>query len=156
MNSSPANNFILRLAIAGLFLSVGLEKINDGWLYNAEPLTTALNNYHEKASGAQLSYLDHVAIPYAGLWSKLMAVGETALGISLLLGLLVRLSTLIGIIMVISFHAANGTLYSINFFGSPWGALLLAGMLVMFLSRAGRWLGGDALLAKWNSNGALW
>ena len=85
-----------------------------------------------------------------------MTVGELALGISLLLGLLIRLSTAMGIFMVLNLHAANGSLYSLHFFGNPWAALLLAGLLVTFLARAGRWVGVDALLAKSNSKGMLW
>ena len=148
---------VLRLALGGLFLSVGLEKINEGWITNSEHLLQSLNNYHQHASsGAQLTYLTTVALPYVGLWAKLMAIGETAVAASLLLGLLVRLSSFIAIFMVLNFHAANGNLFSINFFGSPWAALLVAGLLAVFLARAGRWAGIDAWLAKSNAKGVLW
>jgi H+/gluconate symporter-like permease len=58
--------------------------------------------------------------------------------------------------MVLNFHAANGNLFSLNFFGSPWAALLVAGLLVLFLARAGRWAGIDALLATWNAKSMFW
>src|SRR5258706_11731461 len=92
MTLSSIQFLILRLALAGLFLSLGLEKYHEGWLQNSEHLTGSLSNYKQHASGAQLFYIEHVALPYAGIWSKLMTVGEFAVGVSMLLGLLVRLS----------------------------------------------------------------
>ena len=156
MKLSNIQVLILRLAIAGLFLSLGIDKYHEGWLTNSEHLRESLNNYHNNASNAQLAYLNYVAIPYAGVWSKLIVAGELLLGVSLLLGLLVRCSTALGILMVLNFHAANGNLFLMSFFSSPWAALLLAGLLVVLLSRAGRWAGIDALLAKSNAKGILW
>ena len=156
MKLSNIQILLLRLALAGLFLHLGIGKINEGWLQNSEPLRNSLENFHQHAIGAQLTYLERVAVPYAGLWSKLMALGETALGISLLLGLLVRLSTALGILMVLNFHAATGNLFSLNFFGSPWAAFLITGLLSLMLARGGRWAGIDALLAKSNSRGIFW
>ena len=156
MKLSSFQIFVLRLAIGGLFLSLGIGKIHEGWLTDPAPLEKSLNNFHQHAAGPQLTYLDSVAIPYAGIWSKLMAVGETAVAVSLLLGLLVRLSSLVAIIMVANLHAATGNLFSLNFFGSPWAAVLIAGLLVLFLARAGRWGGLDALLAGSSTRSLLW
>ena len=156
MKLSYVQIFILRVAIAGLFLSLGINKYHEGWLTSPEQLAGSLNSFRQHASGAQLTYLDHVAIPYISIWSKLMTMGEFAVGVSMLLGLLVRLSSAVAIFMVINFHAATGNLFSLNFFGSPWAALLIAGLLAMFLSRAGRWIGIDTLLAKANAKGVLW
>ena len=156
MRFSNIQILIIRLALAGLFLSLGVDKIHEGWLTNPEHLLGSLNNFHQRASGTHLYYLDTVAIPYADLWSKLIAIGETSLGVSLLLGLFARLSSLVGIFMVLNLHAATGNLYSLNFFGSPWAALLIASLLVTFLSRAGQWAGVDAMLAKSKPGGKLW
>jgi uncharacterized membrane protein YphA (DoxX/SURF4 family) len=156
MKLAPLQILILRLAIGGLFLSIGLNKINEGWLHSPDSLQSSLTGYREHAGPMQRTYLDWVAIPYASIWSRLMACGETALGASLLLGLFVRFSSLLAIIMVFNFYAANGSVYSLNFFGSPWAALLSSGLLVLFLARAGRWAGIDALLAKMNTKGFFW
>jgi len=156
MKLSNIQILLLRLALAGLFLSLGIDKINEGWLQNPEHLSQSLDNFHKQASGVHLTYLDQIAIPYTGLWSKLIAIGETGVGISLLLGLLARFSSVVGIFMVLNFHVANGNLYSLNFFGSPWAALLIAGFLIIFLARGGRWLGVDALLAKSNPKSIFW
>jgi uncharacterized membrane protein YphA (DoxX/SURF4 family) len=139
---------LIRLALAGLFLNLGIGKINQGWLHNASPLTEELQNIQTHATGYHLSYLTNVAIPYASVWSKLIALGELSVGISLLLGLLVRLSSVIGIFMVLNLHAGTGNLYSLNFFGSPSAALLIAALIAVLLAGAGRWLGIDQMLAK--------
>lgn len=142
--------------MAALFLYLGITKIDANWIQSPEKLVASLNNYHQKATGIHQTYLETIAIPYANLWSKLMAIGETAIGISLLLGLLLRLSCIVGIIMVLNFHAANGNLYSLTFIGSPWAALIIAGFLILFLAYAGRWKGVDGLLAKSRPHGILW
>jgi uncharacterized membrane protein YphA (DoxX/SURF4 family) len=139
---------LIRLALAGLFLNLGIGKINQGWLHNALPLTEELQNSQKHATGYQLSYLTNVAIPYASVWSKLIAAGEASIGLSLLLGLLVRLSSAMGIFMVLNLHAGTGNLFSWNFFGSPSAALLIAALIVVMLAGAGRWFGIDQALAK--------
>jgi uncharacterized membrane protein YphA (DoxX/SURF4 family) len=147
---------ILRLAIAGLFLYEGIGKINDGWHGSPAPLMEDLTSFQKKATGLQLAYLDQVAIPYAGIWSRLITLGETATGISMLLGLFVRLSSVTAILMVLNLHAANGTLFSVRAFGSPWAGLILCSLLILFLARAGRWFGIDEMLAKTNPRGVFW
>jgi uncharacterized membrane protein YphA (DoxX/SURF4 family) len=147
---------VLRLALALLFLHAGYDKWSSGWMQSAQPLQDDLASYHAHASGIQLRYLDAVAIPYAPLWSRLMTLGELAVGASLLLGLLARLGSFAGIFMVVNFHAANGNLFSASMIGSPWAALLLAGLLVTMLAGAGRWLGIDAALAKHSPGSFVW
>ena len=156
MKLSGIQILIVRVVLGALFLSLGVGKIQEGWLSSREPLIKSLNSFHEHASGPQLIYLEYVAIPYAGMWSKILALGETSLGISLLLGLLTRLTSLAGMGMVLNLHAATGDLFSLNFFGTPWAALIIAGLLVVFLARAGRWIGIDALLVKSGPGEILW
>ena len=156
MKLSNVQILILRLVLAALFLHLGISKIYEGWLQSPEKLLGSLNNFHQKATGMQLAYLDNVAIPHADLWAKLMAIGETTIGVSLLLGLLVPLSSAMGILMVFNFHAANGTLYSLNFFGSSWAALIIASFFILFLAKAGRWNGIDQILGKKKERSFLW
>ena len=147
---------LLRLALGGVFLSEGLDKINEGWLTDDKQLLDTLFNFHQRASVTQLVYLDKVAIPYAHIWAKLMAIGETAAGVSLLLGLLTRFTCVVGIFMVLNFHAANGNLYSLHFFGTAWGALIVVSFIILLIAKAGRWVGVDVALAKKYPKGILW
>jgi thiosulfate dehydrogenase (quinone) large subunit len=158
LTMKPANFqiLILRLIIGTLFLFEGYAKYNEGWLNSAAPLEQRLASMQHSSGPQQYYYLTHVAVPYAGVWSRAMLLGEAALGISLVLGCCVRLSTLGGMFMLLNFNAATGTLFSTAFFSNAWAALLFAGILVLFLARAGRWAGIDQLLAKSNPKGILW
>ena len=138
---------LLRLALGALFLNAGLSKINDGWLTSDQELLSSLTTYQQKASTDwQKRYLETVALPYVSIWAKMIPLGEVALGASLLLGLLTRFSTAMGIIMVLNLHAANGNLFTFGFFQTPYAALVLACLLALFLSRAGRWFGFELRL----------
>jgi uncharacterized membrane protein YphA (DoxX/SURF4 family) len=156
MKFSPIPILLLRLALGGLFLSLGWGKYQDGWLSTTEHLNKSLTGYLEHATGPQRVYLERVAMPLNDVWSRLITLGEFGLGVSLLLGFLTRLTTALGIFMVLNLHAATGNLFSLNFFESPWAALLIAVLLVLLICRAGRWAGVDQLLAKSNSSGIFW
>jgi uncharacterized membrane protein YphA (DoxX/SURF4 family) len=156
MKLSNIQIVILRLAVGALFLHLGWGKYQSGWLHEPNQLAGTLANYQQHAAGWQAQYLNYVAIPYSFIWVKCIAVGEFLLGASLLLGLLVRLSTLLGMFMLLDLYAANGNLFSWDFFGSSSSALLFFCVLVLFLARAGRWAGLDALLAKSNAKGLMW
>ncbi len=148
MTLSPVPILILRLAVAVFFLYLGYTKIQSGWLTSSDRLQKSLANFEQNAPPVSKWYIDNVAKPGADLWSKLIALGEVALGLSLLIGLLVRLSTFVGILAVFNYHLTNGALFSFGFFGNPWAILVIVSLLVLNLTRAGRKWGLDALFAK--------
>lgn len=148
--------FLLRLALGALFLHLGMGKLNEGWIRSSSSLMEDLQNFQKTATGLHLRYLAEFAIPYAGAWSKFIALGEAALGISLLSGLLVRFSSALGIIMVLNLNAGAGNLFTWNFFWSPWAAMILSGLLAMMLSGAGRWFGIDQFLSKSKPRSIFW
>jgi uncharacterized membrane protein YphA (DoxX/SURF4 family) len=156
MKLAPAPIVILRLAVGLFFVYLGYTKIQTGWLTSSERLEKSLSNFEQNARPGSRWYIEHVGKPWVDLWSRLITLGETALGISLILGLLVRLSTFVGILVVLNFHLTNGTLFSISFLGNASAILLVASLLVLFLLRAGRTFGVDALLMKRNSKSILY
>jgi uncharacterized membrane protein YphA (DoxX/SURF4 family) len=110
MKLTPATIVILRLAVALFFLYLGYTKIQNGWLTSSEALKESLLGLEQSAPPSSKWYIEHVGEPALGLWSKLISLGETALGISLFLGLLVRLSTFIGMVAVLNFHFTSGAI----------------------------------------------
>jgi uncharacterized membrane protein YphA (DoxX/SURF4 family) len=156
MKSTAVPIVSLRLAVALYFLYLGYTKIETGWLSSGERLQQSLLSLEQNAPQASKWYIEHVARPGVGLWAKLIPLGETALGISLLFGLLVRLSTFIGILTVLNFHLTGGALLSISILGNPSAILVVASLLALFLARAGRTFGIDALLAKGKSKSMLY
>jgi uncharacterized membrane protein YphA (DoxX/SURF4 family) len=145
---------VLRICVGLFFVSMGLDKIE--WLHDAQPLIEDLNRFLRRSSGIQSWYLEHVAIPYAAVWARLIFLGETLIGISLLLGLLTQLSSGVGIFMVGNFHLANGRIPTPSFFQDAYAIVLLACLTVILLSRAGRCAGIDSLLARKVPKGILW
>ncbi len=156
MKSINVQLFLLRVILGAFLLSIGIQKIQRGWLTSDQELRTSLTQYQEQATGFQKTYLEEVALPHSSLWSKLIAAGETAIGGALLLGLLARFSAFMGFIMILNLHAANGNLYGYAIFGSPSAALLLVCLVIVFLSRSGRWLGLDYYLSKSKPKSFLW
>jgi len=156
MKPSPVPIVVLRLAVALFFLYLGYTKIRSGWLTNSEPLQKSLLSLEQNAPPTSKWCIEHVGKPGVDLWSKLIPLGETALGISLFLGLLVRLSTLIGMLTVLNFHLTSGALLSVSILGNPSAILVIAPLLVLFLARAGRSFGIDTLLAKRKSKSMVY
>jgi uncharacterized membrane protein YphA (DoxX/SURF4 family) len=156
VKSSPVPIVILRLALALFFLYLGCTKIQSGWLTSSERLQKSLVSLEQSAPPSSKWYIEHVGKPGVDLWSKLISLGETALGVSLFLGFLVRLSTFIGMLTVLNFHFTSGALLSISILGNPYAILVIVSLFVLFLARAGRTLGVDAFLAKRKSKSLLY
>jgi uncharacterized membrane protein YphA (DoxX/SURF4 family) len=148
MKLSPVPILLLRLAVGIFFLYLGYTKIQNGWLTSAEQLQKSLINLEQNVHPAPKWFIENIGKPGVEVWSRAIALGETALGVSLILGLLVRLSTFVGIIVVFIFHFTNGTLFSVSFFGNPWAILVIVSLLVLNLTRAGKKYGVDSLLGK--------
>lgn len=86
--------------------------------------------------------IDSIFIPNAGIFSFLVAWGEVAMGIALVLGIATRYASFAGAFMVANFWFAHGY----GFFGSDpiWMMILL----VLALVPAGRVFGLDQVLSK--------
>lgn len=156
MKPTPVPVVLLRIVIGALFFTIGYNKMHSGWLLTEDRLLPQLQTFLQNAGAPQAWYLQNIAMPFAGVWSKLIAAGETAIGVSLILGVLTRLSSLTAMVLLVNIYAANGELFSLAIFGTPWGAVLFAGVLVVFLARAGRWGGLDAVLAPTNPKSFFW
>jgi len=139
---------ILRIAVGYHFLTAALPKITGKFLEGkilAEELTkTAVKDpfaWHRSF------------IPHAHSFSHLVAFGELAIGISLLLGCLVRISASFG-----AFHNLNILLAIAIANGGPQlgiNRIFIFLQLVFVFSSAGLSLGLDGLLKRWFPNSKL-
>ena len=133
---NPLHVAILRIVVGIFFFSQSMGKT--GWLSSSESLLSSLNRYLETtATLLNRWYLEGVAIPYVDLWSQLIFLGELAIGISLILGIVTRISVPVAILLVINFHFTNGTLFRWDFFRSPYALLLLGCLALIFVTKAG-------------------
>ena len=142
-HSSPLAGLPARLYVGYFFLKYGLEKLTGG--FGGAQLHETLGKW---ASGPAyaffIPFLTKVAIPYAGLFARLVTYGEIAVGALLLAGCACRLAALGGMFLCLNFLFASGApLLSVE---TP--ALFIVLLLTVYATAAGRALGLDALLKR--------
>jgi uncharacterized membrane protein YphA (DoxX/SURF4 family) len=98
-------------------------------------------------------FIQQVVIPHATLFSYLVMTGELFAAISLLTGTITRLGALVAMSLFLNYMLAKGRM-----FWSPDSedAAVFFIALVVFLSRAGRVWGIDAILARRWPRARLW
>jgi thiosulfate dehydrogenase [quinone] large subunit len=129
--------------LCGLILVIeGWGKLQGGWLHGTALLTT-LDGWVE-AGKPYAFFLSVVqaARAHPKIFGTLITAGELAVGVSMLLGLLTRLSAILGAVMLFSIAFGAGQRLA-----PPGNALLMASIFVIFiLAPPGRVLGVDAAL----------
>jgi thiosulfate dehydrogenase [quinone] large subunit len=143
----------LRLYLSSAFLEALTDKAGprrwSAWLHFMPGFVARLAPH---AAGWYQPVLAHVVLPHAILFAALVSIGEVAVGFGLLFGALTRLAAAGGILLTANYFLLNGlTVADVsNDFA------ILVGLIVVFLSRAGRTLGVDAWLARRWPHVPLW
>ena len=88
-------------------------------------------------------FLLHTVIPNSAFFATLTALGETAVGLGLTLGLLTPLASVVGLVLVVSYGLATSHMGPSQ---QGFHVLLFACMAVFLLTRAGRAWGVDGWL----------
>jgi thiosulfate dehydrogenase [quinone] large subunit len=96
-------------------------------------------------------FLEQTVLPHAGLFATLQVWGEVAVGIGLTLGLLTRLSALVGLYLAVNFGLASQWM---SFGQQGFHLLLVTSMIIFIGAGAGRAWGLDALLFRRGGPGA--
>lgn len=96
-------------------------------------------------------FLFDYVVPHQELFGSLVMIGELAVGASLLLGLFMRWSSLIGIFMLINYYLGPGMARG----GAPLAQqqMFLICLAIFVLANPGRTLGLDGLLAGGGGKG---
>jgi uncharacterized membrane protein YphA (DoxX/SURF4 family) len=128
-NREGAGLVVLRLALGVFMLFEGLGKLN--WLFESGPLLEQLRSWLPEAWAANRWYLLHIAIPWAAVFARLVALGETACGVALLAGAYTRLAAALGFLMVLNFHFASGALFQYRFLTNGYGLPVLGSLLAL-------------------------
>jgi thiosulfate dehydrogenase [quinone] large subunit len=144
---------ILRIAVGYHFLVVALPKITGGFLKGHALPEELAKTVVKDPFAFHRAFIIGFVIPHAHFFSYLVAFGETAIGISLILGCLVRLSSSFGAFhnlnILLSIAIANG--------GAQVGInrIFIVLHLMFVFSSAGRSLGLDGILKRWFPNSKL-
>jgi len=97
---------LLRVYTGVFFLYFGFGKIKRGNF--ADGMEGFLNMQLENTFGFFRPFIESVVLPNKGLFAILVAWGELAIGLALIVGLATRWASLAGAIMVASFWFAKG------------------------------------------------
>jgi uncharacterized membrane protein YphA (DoxX/SURF4 family) len=148
---------LLRVVVGAWFLKAVWTKLALGFAGGVLPYPTVSSRFigfHPKrvaefAGGNPIGwykdFLEQTVLPNAALFATLQVWGEVAVGIGLTLGLLTRLTALVGLYLAVNFGLASQWMS----FGQQGFHLLLVTSMVIFIGAgAGRAWGLDTLLLR--------
>jgi len=130
---------VVRLYIASVFLPAGWGKVTSGeWLFgDGSPIQgmVAGATSADGTPGWYVWFLQNVVEPNAGLFATLVALGELAVGLGLLVGLLTGIAAFGGVFLNANFILAGSL--GVN------PALVILGTLIVVAWRNAGWIGLD-------------
>lgn len=136
---------VVRLYIASVFLPAGWEKITSGkWLFgDGSPILGMVSGATtaDGTPGWYVWFLENVVEPNAGLFATLVALGEFAAGLGLLVGLLTGMAAFGGVFLNANFILAGSL--GVN------PALVILGTLIVLAWRNAGWIGLDRWFIPW-------
>jgi thiosulfate dehydrogenase (quinone) large subunit len=136
---------VVRLYMASVFLPAGWEKVTSGkWLFSDGAPIQGMVSGAAAAKDTPAWYvwfLQNIVEPNAGLFATLVALGETAAGLGLLVGLLTGIAAF-GALFLSSNFILAGSLGQ-----NP--ALIILGALVALAWRNAGWIGLDRWFMPW-------
>jgi uncharacterized membrane protein YphA (DoxX/SURF4 family) len=132
----------LRIVCGLILVLEGWSKLQGDWLHGT-PLATALGNWlaDDKPFGFFLPIVK-MAHAHPKVFGSLVTIGELAVGISLLAGVLTRIGSALGALMLFAFAFGSG-----QGLVPPGNAVLMGLICLMFVvAQPGRVLGVDVFL----------
>jgi len=139
----------LRLWIGYYLLQQGIRKYQRGFP-NADWITRQIGELDKVEIYAWYkSFLVNVVVPNRELFGYLVMSGEILVGLCLVLGLLTRFSSIVGLFMLANYYFGPGMARAATTPSSlAQQQTFIVSLLVLALSNPGRTLGLDALLFK--------
>ncbi|HEX6535739.1 MAG TPA: DoxX family protein [Gemmatimonadaceae bacterium] len=146
---------LLRMVVGVWFVKSLFTKLTIGLAWGALPLPMATPRWvavmpkllaryaADNPIDWYRSFLLDTVIPHSHLFAHLTALGETAIGLSLLFGIVTRLGAFFGGIQVIFYGLAVQHMSSGQ---QGFHVMLLSMMIAFFFARAGRYWGIDGWL----------
>lgn len=124
----------LRLFLGVTFVYAGMQKLTDPQYFNPTARGSIGHQIAAFALGSPLhGFLTNVAVPHAALFGGLVAYGELAIGLGVLLGFFLRPAAFFGLLINLTFFLSADWHVFPYFYGSDivylfcWLTLLLAG-----------------------------
>jgi len=120
---------IVRICLGVFFVAEGLGKIR--WFVNSSMLAAQLAGWLQNVPPGSTSawYLEHVAIPGAAYFARLVPLGEMSCGVALVLGFRTPVFALVAFLMALNFQFASGAVFRLAFWSSGYGLPVLGSTL---------------------------
>lgn len=134
---------LLRVYAGLYFLYFGMRKISRGNF--ADGLTASVSSRLEDSFWMFRPFLEHVVLPNPGVFAVLVSWGEVLIGLSLIVGLATRYSSIAGAFMVLCFWMMKGQSI-LN--GQNHDAIWFVLFIVLAGLHAGRTMGLDHKLSR--------
>jgi thiosulfate dehydrogenase [quinone] large subunit len=132
----------LRILCGLILVMEGWSKLHGDWLHGT-PLQASLGGW--MAAGKPYGFflpVVNVAHAHPKIFGSLVTLGELTIGLSMLLGVLTRISAALGALMLFSFAFGAG-----QGLAPPGNALLMGALFLLFVfASPGRFMGVDAVL----------
>jgi thiosulfate dehydrogenase [quinone] large subunit len=136
---------VVRLYMAYIYLPAGWGKITSGkWLFgDGSPIQGLVGGAlsSEDTPAWYAWFLEHIVQPNASLFATLVALGETAIGLGLLVGLLTGIAGFAAVFL-------NGNFVLAGALGSNPALIILGALLALAWRNAG-WIGLDRWFIPW-------
>jgi uncharacterized membrane protein YphA (DoxX/SURF4 family) len=119
----------VRICLGLFFIFEGLGKVR--WFVNSSMLSGQFAGWAQNAAPGSIShaYLERIAVPWVGVFARLVPLGELTCGLALLLGVWTPVFAFIAFFMALNFQIASGALFKFSFLTSGYGFPVLGSTL---------------------------
>lgn len=141
-----------RIYVGAVWLTYGTSKFEPNWARTE--FLSAIKDCIASTSGPIHGLLVNIVVPNQALFAQAIAIGETLVGISLILGLFTKAGALGGMFLSLNYYFATGK-YAHRFGIESLELLLFVVCLLLLVLPASRFLSIDAAISKLMTRGAL-
>jgi thiosulfate dehydrogenase [quinone] large subunit len=140
---------IVRILTGAIWLIHGLPKFlnSEQFMPPNGFIVTYIQNGVARTTGPYHDFLVGIVQPNIATFAELVRLGEVCVGLSLLLGVLTRVSGLFGVILTLNYLAGRAGLAKVNSWGSIDACLMLLSAMSLVLP-TGRVLGIDGFFKR--------
>jgi uncharacterized membrane protein YphA (DoxX/SURF4 family) len=124
---------LLRIFLGVFFLFEGLNKLK--WFVDSSILLGQFHDWHDAVAPGSISarYLDQIAIPFTGVFARLVPLGEISCGLAMIGGLWTPVAAFVSFFMVFNFAVASGYMFKYSYLTNGYGLPVLGGTLALAL-----------------------
>jgi uncharacterized membrane protein YphA (DoxX/SURF4 family) len=125
---------VLAIALGIFFLGMAANKV--AWLMNSNLLLERFQRWAPMARPSVKWYLEHVCIPGAPIFARLVPLGELATAIALIVGVWPRVAATLALLMVLNFHFATSSFWAVDFLRDGTGPPVIGALLALAIGGA--------------------